>query len=68
MTLSLKIELEREEDGRWIAEIRDVPGAMAYGIDPQSATRAAKSIALGVLSARAKNEEIDSIQFATVAM
>jgi predicted RNase H-like HicB family nuclease len=25
------IEIEREDDGRWIAEITDVPGAMAYG-------------------------------------
>jgi predicted RNase H-like HicB family nuclease len=68
VSVHLKIEVEREDDGRWIAEILDVPGALAYGADPRSAVRAAKSIALSVLSTRAKNEEIDSIEFATVAM
>jgi len=52
-TLHLKIEFEREEDGRWIAEIPGVPGAMAYGSDRSGAGRAAKSIALAVLSTRA---------------
>ena len=27
----LKIELDQEEDGRWIAEVIDIPGALAYG-------------------------------------
>ena len=27
----MKIEIEREEDGRWVAEIPDLPGVMAYG-------------------------------------
>ena len=27
----MKIEIEREEDGRWIAEIPDLPGVMVYG-------------------------------------
>jgi predicted RNase H-like HicB family nuclease len=26
-----KVELEREEDGRWIAEVPDLPGVLAYG-------------------------------------
>jgi hypothetical protein len=30
----LKIEFEREEDGRWIAEIPVLPGVMAYGAHP----------------------------------
>lgn len=67
MALHLKIELDREDDGRWIAEVLDVPGAMAYGSDERSAVRAAKSIALGVLSTRAQVEEIDSIDFAVSA-
>ena len=29
----LTIELDREEDGRWIAEVVDIPGALAYGAD-----------------------------------
>lgn len=27
----MKIEIEREADGRWIAEVPDIPGVMAYG-------------------------------------
>ena len=27
----MKIEIDREDDGRWIAEIIDLPGAMVYG-------------------------------------
>jgi predicted RNase H-like HicB family nuclease len=68
MTLSLNIEIEHENDGRWIAEVVDVPGALAYGADMQSAVRGAKAIALSVLSDRARSEEIDSIQFTQPAL
>lgn len=67
MALHLRIEVEREDDGRWIAEVLDVPGALAYGPDQRSAIRAAKSLALGVLSTRARDEEIDSIDFIAVS-
>jgi hypothetical protein len=68
MALQLKIEIDREADGRWIAEVVEVPGAMAYGVDQRSAVRAAKSIALSALSARAQSEDIDSIDFLPVAV
>jgi len=29
--MNLIIEIEREEDGRWVAEVPDIPGALAYG-------------------------------------
>ena len=29
--MNLKIEIEREEDGRWIAEVMELPGCLAYG-------------------------------------
>ncbi len=44
------IELDREKDGRWIAEISKVPGAMAYGATKQEATRKAFAIALRTLA------------------
>ena len=34
---AMKIEIEREEDGRWIAEVSDLPGVMAYGRTRQEA-------------------------------
>jgi predicted RNase H-like HicB family nuclease len=39
------IEFEREDDGRWIAEIPDCPGVMAYGITKDDAKRAVLAIA-----------------------
>jgi hypothetical protein len=30
----MKIEIEREDDGRWIAEVPDLPGVMVYGQQP----------------------------------
>lgn len=43
-------EFEREDDGRWIAEIPKLPGAMAYGINKKDAARRAYSIALRILA------------------
>ena len=46
----LKIEFEREEDGRWIAEISKLPGAMAYGKTKKEAAKQAYIIALRILA------------------
>jgi predicted RNase H-like HicB family nuclease len=45
-----KIETERETDGRWIAEIVDVPGVMAYGATEKEAMASAQALALRVLA------------------
>ena len=47
-----KIETERETDGRWIAEIVDVPGVMAYGATEKEAMASAQALALRVLADR----------------
>lgn len=44
------VELDREEDGRWIAEIPAMPGAMAYGDTKRDALHRAYSIALRALA------------------
>jgi predicted RNase H-like HicB family nuclease len=46
----LRIEIDREQDGRFLAAVPELPGVMAYGDTPDSATRRAKSIALQVLA------------------
>jgi len=46
----IRVELEREEDGRFLASVPDLPGVMAYGIIEAEAVGKAKSIALQVLS------------------
>ena len=40
------VEIERETDGRWIAEIPEIPGALAYGVTKEEAVSKAYAIAL----------------------
>jgi predicted RNase H-like HicB family nuclease len=46
----IRLELDREVDGRHIASIPDLPGVMAYGITEDEAVRKVKAIALQVLA------------------
>lgn len=48
--LQFKIETERETDGRWIAEIGDLPGALAYGKTEAEARAKAYAIALRAIA------------------
>ncbi|MDO8517677.1 MAG: type II toxin-antitoxin system HicB family antitoxin [bacterium] len=47
---SLAVEFDREEDGRWIAEVPKLPGVMAYGSTKQEAQRKVFAIALRTLA------------------
>ncbi len=53
----MEIEFEREEDGRWIAEVPDLPGAMAYGQTREEALAKAEAIALRILADRIEHGE-----------
>jgi predicted RNase H-like HicB family nuclease len=44
--MHFNLETEREEDGRWIAEITDMPGVMAYGETEEQAKANAIAVAL----------------------
>ena len=61
------LDIEQEDDGRWIAEIADLPGVMAYGATPAQASARVKALALRVLAERMEEEEslpgINSIAF-----
>jgi predicted transcriptional regulator/predicted RNase H-like HicB family nuclease len=46
----IRVELEREEDGRILASVPDLPGVMAYGASEEEAVRRVKAIALRVLA------------------
>ena len=48
--LHFSIETEQETDGRWIAEIPEVPGALAYGKTKEEAVSKAYAIALRVVA------------------
>lgn len=53
----LIVESEQEEDGRWIAEVRDLPGVLAYGASRAEAIVRAESLALRVLADRLEHGE-----------
>jgi predicted RNase H-like HicB family nuclease len=53
----MKIEIDREEDGRWIAEIPELPGVMAFGNKRNEAISKAQVLALRVLSDRLEHGE-----------
>lgn len=53
--MSLPIEIEQEEDGRWLAEVPDLPGVLAYGTTRDEATAAARALALQVLADRVEH-------------
>ncbi len=58
--MELIVELDREEDGRWIAEIPSIPGVMVYGESRDAALRTVEALALRVFADRLENGEIDS--------
>jgi predicted RNase H-like HicB family nuclease len=53
----IRVEVEREEDGRFLASVPDLPGVMAYGSVEEEAVRKVKSIALQVLAGRIESGE-----------
>ena len=53
----LILEVEQEEDGRWLAEIPELPGVMAYGKSREQAIAAAEALAFRVLAERLENGE-----------
>jgi predicted RNase H-like HicB family nuclease len=65
--MKLTIEVEQEDDGRWIAEVMDLPGVMVYGPSREEAIMRAKALALRVLADRIEHGEgssdITSVSF-----
>jgi predicted RNase H-like HicB family nuclease len=52
MSYRFQIEVEREADGRWIAEIPKLPGVMVYGKTKHDAVHSARALSLRVLADR----------------
>ena len=53
----LTVEIEQESDGRWIAEVLELPGVMAYGGSEEEAVAKAKALALRVVADRLEHGE-----------
>ena len=66
--MNLPIELEQEEDGRWIAEIDELDGVLVYGDTKEDAIRNVKTLVLRVIADRLENaeslaQEVESLTF-----
>jgi predicted RNase H-like HicB family nuclease len=55
--VTFTIELEREDDGRWIAEVPALPGVLRYGQDRDEAVAGVQALALRVIAERLENRE-----------
>jgi predicted RNase H-like HicB family nuclease len=55
--MTFTIELEREEDGRWLAEVASLPGVMCYAKDPDEAVAKVQALALRVIAERLEHRE-----------
>jgi predicted RNase H-like HicB family nuclease len=51
------VEYEQEEDGRWLAEVKELPGVMVYGKDADEAMAHAQALALRVVADKLDNGE-----------
>jgi len=64
--MNYSIEFELEEDGRWIAEIPQLPGVMVYGVTREEAKAKVEALALRVLADQIERSSsaVDNISFA----
>ena len=57
--MKLIVEIEREDDGRWLAEITELPGVLAYGSSQDEAKARAQALAPRVIADRLERGEQD---------
>jgi predicted RNase H-like HicB family nuclease len=61
--MQLSIALDREDDGRWIAEVPSLPGVMAYGAARDLAIAAVERLAVEVIADRIAHRELPESAF-----
>jgi len=59
MSVIFRVEVEREVDGRWLAEVVELPGVLAYGATDDEAIARVQALALRVMADRLENDEAD---------
>lgn len=64
--MEFRIQTEREDDARWIAEVPELPGVMAYGATLSEARCRAQALALRVVAERLEHGEAGA-EFLTIA-
>ena len=55
--MTFAVEIEREDDGRWLADLVELPGVLAYGDTKQTALSRAQALALRVVAERLEHGE-----------
>ena len=55
--MTFTIDIERDDDGRWIAEVAELSGVMAYGQDRDEAVARVQALALRVIAERLEHRE-----------
>jgi predicted RNase H-like HicB family nuclease len=55
--ITFKVEIEREDDGRWLAEVVELPGVLAYGETQETALSRVQALALRVIAERLEHGE-----------
>jgi predicted RNase H-like HicB family nuclease len=64
--MTFTIEYEREDDGRWLAEVIELPGVLAYGQTSDEAIAKAQALALRLLADRLENGD-SAPEFVTIS-
>jgi predicted RNase H-like HicB family nuclease len=59
------VEFDREEDGRWIAEVPELPGVIVYGDSKETALANVKALAFRVLADREEERAARKVKYAT---
>lgn len=55
--MNYTIECEQEDDGRWLAEVLELPGVLSYGVTKEQAFVKAETLALRVIAERLEQGE-----------
>jgi predicted RNase H-like HicB family nuclease len=58
--MKFRVEIEQEEDGRWIADVVDLPGVLAYGSTSEECQAKVQALALRVVADRLEHGEAGS--------
>ena len=61
--MQFTLQVEREDDGRWLAEVAQLPGALAYGESANEAMARAEALALRALAERLEHSEARPAEF-----
>jgi predicted RNase H-like HicB family nuclease len=64
--MQFTLEVEREDDGRWLAEVVQLPGALAYGASAEEAMARAEALALRALAEQLEHGEAGPVDISIV--